>query len=72
MQLTRAGVTEGFGSVKLTTTSAATVPSILTSDATNGLQLSIDQCSVAWVKASDSKAMTCGGTTSPRSWPRVR
>ncbi|WP_341243099.1 hypothetical protein, partial [uncultured Nocardioides sp.] len=61
VQLTRAGATEGFGSVALTTTSADTAPSILTSDKVNGLQLSIDQCSVAWAKAADSKRMTCGG-----------
>ena len=61
VQLTRAGTTEGFGSVALTTTSAAAAPSILTSDKVNGLQLSIDQCSVAWAKAAESKRMTCGG-----------
>ncbi|WP_341243097.1 hypothetical protein, partial [uncultured Nocardioides sp.] len=61
VQLTRAGTTEGFGSVALTTTSAAAAPSILTSDAKNGLQLSIDQCATAWVKAAESKRMTCGG-----------
>ncbi len=63
VQLTRAGVTEGFGSVKLTTTSAAAAPSILTTDATNGLQLSIDQCSVPWVKSATTRAMTCDGAT---------
>lgn len=63
VQLTRAGTTEGFGSVALSTTSAAAAPSILTTNAKDGLQLSIDQCSVAWVKAADSKKMTCGGTT---------
>ncbi|MDO3394973.1 hypothetical protein QWJ41_04545 [Nocardioides sp. SOB44] len=61
VQLTRAGTTEGFGSVALTTTSAAAAPSILTSDARNGLQLSIDQCATAWVKAAESKKMTCAG-----------
>ncbi len=61
VQLTRAGTTEGFGSVALTTTSAASVPSILTSDTVNGLQLSIDQCATAWVKAADTKKMTCAG-----------
>ena len=60
VQLTRAEATEGFGSVKLTTTAGAT-PSILTSDATDGLQLSIDQCSTAWVKAADSTKMSCSG-----------
>ncbi|MEP7738840.1 hypothetical protein ABKW28_14395 [Nocardioides sp. 31GB23] len=61
VQLSRAGVTEGFGSVALTTTSAAAVPSILTSNAKDGLQMSIDQCATAWVKAAESKKMTCAG-----------
>ena len=65
VQLSRAGATEGFGSVALTTTSAAAVPSILTSNAKDGLQLSIDQCATAWVKAADSKKMTCAGPITP-------
>ncbi|ANH39210.1 hypothetical protein I601_2797 [Nocardioides dokdonensis FR1436] len=63
VQLVRAEQTEGFGSVKLTTTSSAGVPSILTTNVTNGLQLSIDQCSVAWVKSATTKEMTCSGAT---------
>ncbi|NYD58568.1 hypothetical protein BKA08_002806 [Nocardioides marinisabuli] len=61
VQLTRAGTTEGFGSVALSTTSAAATPSILTTNAKDGLQLSIDQCATPWVKAADSKRMTCAG-----------
>lgn len=61
--LTRSSDTEAFGSVKLTTapTGATT---LLTSDATNGLQLKVDQCSVAWVKAASGE-LTCSGTTTP-------
>lgn len=60
--LTRSSDTEAFGSVKLTT--AATNPSLLTTDAANGLQLKLDQCSVAWVKAASGE-LTCSGTTTP-------
>src|SRR5262249_23143024 len=45
--LTRSSATDGFGSVKLTT---AGTGSLLTSNTTDGLQLKVDQCSVAWVK----------------------
>jgi hypothetical protein len=61
VQLSRAGATEGFGSVALTTTSAAVVPSVLTSDVKDGLRLSIDQCATAWVEAAESKKMSCAG-----------
>ncbi len=59
--LARSTDTDSFGSVKLTTTGSAS--NVLTSDATNGLQLKIDQCSVAWVKATGSNDLTCAGTT---------
>jgi len=59
--LTRADDSETFGSVKLTT--AATTTNLLTTDTTQGLQLAIDQCSVAWVKAAGSNDLTCSGTT---------
>lgn len=60
--LTRSTDTEAFGSVKLTTT--AGTASLLSSDTTNGLQLSVDQCSVAWTKVGATNALTCtGGTT---------
>jgi spore coat-associated protein N len=50
-------------SVKLTTT--APVSSLLNSDVTNGLQMVIDKCSVAWTEAGTSPAFTytCSGTT---------
>jgi len=58
--LTRSNDTDSFGSVKVTT--AATSNNLLTTDATNGLQLKIDQCSVAWVKPAGND-LTCSGTT---------
>lgn len=47
--------TAALGSVILDTTVAA--PSVLTTDAVNGLQLSVKSCTVAW-----SATYTCGGT----------
>jgi spore coat-associated protein N len=60
--LSRSTDTESFGSVKVSTT--ATTNNVLTSDATNGLQLKIDQCSVAWVKPAGND-LTCSGVTTP-------
>ena len=60
--LSRSTDTDSFGSVKVTTT--ATTNNLLTSDATNGLQLKIDQCSVAWVKPAGND-LTCSGVTTP-------
>lgn len=65
--LTRGGESEAFGSVKLTTT--GTAANLLTSDATNGLQLKVDQCSVAWAKAADG-GLSCAGTVTPIIAPR--
>ena len=50
--------------VKLTTT--ATVSSVLDTDGTNGLQMVIDKCSVAWTEAGAGPpyTYTCGGSTS--------
>ncbi|WP_195849523.1 hypothetical protein [Nocardioides marmotae] len=62
--LTRGATDEKFGSVKLTTTGATS--NLLTTDITNGLQLAVDQCSVAWVKVDPAKAngaLKCAGTT---------
>ena len=59
--LSRGNDTDSFGSVKVST--AATSNNVLTSDAANGLQMKIDQCSVAWVKPANSDALTCSGTT---------
>jgi spore coat-associated protein N len=52
-----------LASVALTTTAAAT---LLTTDTTNGLQLVIDKCSVAWSETvvGAGYTYTCGGTTS--------
>ena len=61
--LTRSSDTEAFGSVTLTT--AGTTANLLTSDATNGLQLKVDQCSTAWVKPTNSNDLTCSGTVAP-------
>jgi spore coat-associated protein N len=55
--LTRSSDTQSFGSVTLTTTSA--VSNLLTTDTAKGLQLKIDQCPVAWVKAAGSNDLTC-------------
>jgi len=56
--------TAGMASITLTTT--ATTSSALDTDATNGLQMVIDRCSVAWVEAGTAPAYTytCAGTTS--------
>ncbi|GAW50870.1 MULTISPECIES: TasA family protein [unclassified Nocardioides] len=59
--LSRSTDTTSFGSVKLTTTGSTA--NVLTSNATNGLQLKIDQCSVAWTKAASTNDLTCSGTT---------
>src|SRR5713101_7368007 len=53
-----------LASVTLTTT--ATSSSLLDTDATNGLQIVIDRCSVAWTEAGVAPAYTytCSGATS--------
>jgi spore coat-associated protein N len=55
---------QNLASVTLTTT--ATASSLLDTDATNGLQMVIDRCSVAWTESGTSPAFTytCSGTTS--------
>lgn len=57
--LTRSTDTESFGSVKLTT--AGTASNLLTTDATNGLQLTVEACPVAWVKAANTNDLNCSG-----------
>jgi predicted ribosomally synthesized peptide with SipW-like signal peptide len=49
-----------LGSVTLKTTDMATPASPLTTDATNGLQLAIETCSVAWTVT--DQASNCAGT----------
>jgi len=54
---------QNLASVTLTT--AATTSSLLDTDATTGLQLRIDSCSVPWTEAGTSPALTytCSGST---------
>jgi predicted ribosomally synthesized peptide with SipW-like signal peptide len=59
--LTRSSDTEKFGSVLLSTTAGTS--NVLSTDATNGLQLSVDQCSVAWTRNADGSLACTGGTT---------
>lgn len=56
--------TQNFASVSLTTN--ATASSALDTDTTNGLQMVIDKCSVAWTEAGTPPGYTytCGGSTS--------
>src|SRR5918912_1328659 len=56
--------TIALSTVTLTTT--ATTSSLLDTDATNGLQMTIDRCSVAWTETGSAPAYTysCSGTTS--------
>jgi len=67
--ITRAVNLSNDGSTALssvTLTSAATAPSILTTDTTNGLQLSVNSCSAPWTQggAAPAPTYTCSGTTS--------
>ena len=48
----------------LTLTTTAPTSSVLNTDTTNGLQLQVDKCSVAWTEAGTNPyTYTCGGTT---------
>jgi spore coat-associated protein N len=58
--LTNPGGGLNYSQVALSAT--ATTTSLLDSDATNGLALSIDDCSVAWTQATSTSAATCSGT----------
>jgi spore coat-associated protein N len=50
----------------ITLTTTATTSSLLDTDTTNGLQMTIDSCSVPWTEAGSSPAFTyaCSGSTS--------
>ncbi|HCB59262.1 MAG TPA: hypothetical protein DEP82_15430 [Arthrobacter bacterium] len=64
--LTNAG-NQNLAAVTLTT-AAPTTSSLLDTDATNGLQVVIDKCSVAWTEAGTAPAYTytcSGGTITP-------
>ena len=62
VDLTNSGSIDLAG-VTLTTTASPT--SLLDTDATNGLQMVVDKCSVAWTEAGPPYTYTCGGTTTP-------
>src|SRR5881628_1129690 len=51
-----------LASITLTTT--ATTSSLLDTDTTNGLQMVIDRCSVAWTESGPPYTYTCSGSTS--------
>src|SRR5579872_447146 len=53
---------DALSSIQLTTT--ASPSSLLDTDATNGLQMVIDKCSVAWTESGPPYTYTCSGTTS--------
>ena len=59
VRLTRAGSTEGFGSVSLTTSGGG----LLATDP-QGLRIAVEQCTVPWSKVAGSMALSCGGTSS--------
>ena len=55
--------TSSVGSIALTTTAPVTT-SLLDTDTTNGLQMVIDKCSVAWTESGPPYTYTCSGVTS--------
>ena len=60
-------INQGSMSLSATTlTTTATTSSLLDTDATNGLQMAIDKCSVAWTEGGSAPAYTytCSGSTS--------
>jgi predicted ribosomally synthesized peptide with SipW-like signal peptide len=61
VDLTNSGTLD-LASITLTTT--ASPSSALDTDTTNGLQMVIDKCSVAWTEAGPPYTYTCGGSTS--------
>ena len=65
VQLSNAAGQQDLSSVTLSTT--APTSSLLDTDATNGLQLVVDACSVPWTEAGTAPAYTytCSGVTKP-------
>jgi predicted ribosomally synthesized peptide with SipW-like signal peptide len=47
----------------VTLTTSATTSSLLDTDTTNGLQMVVDRCSVAWTESAAPYTYTCSGTT---------
>lgn len=56
---------DALGSISFTSASTSLTPSILTTDASKGLQLSVSSCSVPWTQGGTAQAptYTCAGTT---------
>jgi spore coat-associated protein N len=52
---------DNLSAIVLTTT--ASPSSLLDTETTNGLQMTIDKCSVAWTESASPYTYTCGGTT---------
>jgi spore coat-associated protein N len=65
--------TSAFNYSSLTLTTTAAPSSLLDTDATNGLQMVIDECSVAWTESGSNPnySYTCSGTTTPRITTRA-
>lgn len=64
VKLTNATGNENLASITLTTVDTTTVDTVLSTDATNGLKMKIEKCSVAWVESvSTPYTYTCAGTT---------
>jgi predicted ribosomally synthesized peptide with SipW-like signal peptide len=61
-QLSNSGTIDLAGAPTLTT--AASPSSLLDTDGTNGLQMVIDKCSVAWTESGPPYTYTCSGSTS--------
>jgi spore coat-associated protein N len=61
-QLSNSGTIDLAGAPTLTTT--ASPSSLLDTDATNGLQMVIDKCPVAWTESGPPYTYTCSGSTS--------
>jgi spore coat-associated protein N len=61
-QLSNSGTIDLTAAPTLTTT--ASPSSLLDTDATNGLQMVIDKCSVAWTESGPPYTYTCSGTSS--------
>jgi hypothetical protein len=62
VDLSSTGSTSG-GLSAITLTTSASPSSLLDTDQTNGLQVAIDSCSVAWIESGQPYTYTCAGTT---------
>jgi predicted ribosomally synthesized peptide with SipW-like signal peptide len=63
VDLTNNGVGGSDNLSSITLTTSASPSTLLDTDATNGLQMVIDKCTVAWTESAAPYTYTCGGTT---------